>query len=309
MDIATNSFLAALLLDASAAVKALQWPIEVPLDPSKAVRFSVKALGLRSREFQSKPWPVTLGQTHVAKAPPDPRVRPQRAGLTIAGVSPEYAVALIAWMLPQADTICSNLQFRVRTPIRLDDISLGESEIKLHRGRPMAKMVLNSGHTIYYYEGSIRAVHAPDRYLSSPAGQEAVRQSAEYKDPARFSQEEVVDRVRRLLIEGLGLSASELFLDTKPVFAMKPNPEAKDGVRRYGFSWQRPESDQEIQEREAKRIMAPASVAVEVDAVSGEIKSISFFHTSFQRPDPDLGVPMESPSKSSPESKPTDQQR
>jgi hypothetical protein len=77
-----------------------------------------------------------------------------------------------------------------------------------------------------------------------------------------------------------------LYLDTDPVFSLQSNPAATNGIRRYVFQWQAPETAQERRERETKRVLPLASVSAEVDAVSGVIKTLNFFHRSLERPDP-----------------------
>lgn len=104
-----------------------------------------------------------------------------------------------------------------------------------------------------------------------------------------MSSRDAVEKVRQVLVERLGFNKKAMFLDTDPVFSMEPNPSATNGLRRYVFQWQRPETAQQREERVAKRVLPYIAVSAEVDAVSGDIKTMNFFDRSLERPDPQLG--------------------
>lgn len=151
---------------------------------------------------------------------------------------------------------------------------------------------LKSGYLILFTAGHVWAVHASDDYHSSPWWKEEVRLSKEYLEPIRLTEEHAIQKVRRLLIGRLGLDEKALFLDTDPVFSLKPNTSATNGIRRYVFQWQRPESEEQRQERTRKKILPEASISAEVDAVSGDVKALNFFHRSLERPDPKIDIPI-----------------
>ena len=98
-----------------------------------------------------------------------------------------------------------------------------------------------------------------------------------------------------VLLGRLGLDEKSLFLNGEPVFSLKPNTSTTNGIRRYVLQWQRPETEEQRKERTRNQILADASVSAEVDAVSGEIKTLNFFHHSLERPDPQIEVPMRAP--------------
>jgi len=93
-------------------------------------------------------------------------------------------------------------------------------------------------------------------------------------------------------VERLGFPEHELFLDTPAHFSSWPNPDYTNGVRRFEFRWQKPETPEEQAQRERDSIFPEISIAAEVDAVSGNIKALNFPHRWFERPDPKIDVPM-----------------
>ena len=169
---------------------------------------------------------------------------------------------------------------------------MGDSEVASKLGRVSLSLRLKSGYRVVFSAGHVWAVHAPDAYYSSPWWREEVRQSQEYLAPTRLSPQEAVDKVRHLLLDRLGLDQKVLYLDTQPVFSLRPNPAATNGIRRYVFQWQAPETAQEQDEHKRNRILPQTSVSAEVDAVSGVIKTLNFFHRSLERPDPPIAQPM-----------------
>jgi hypothetical protein len=255
-----------------------------------ADRLSVEYLCVAGREFQRRPWPVTFGQTNAVEAP-KPR-KSARTEMAVQGVSREYAMAFVRKILPDASRFCAKLGLPLPDPITEADLNLPESEVSINHGRVQASLRLRVGQLVTYYAGHVWGVEAEDAYRTQPYYREKVRESEEFRGPIRVSQQEAVAKVRCILLEGLGLPPKPLFIDTDPIHVRTPNPKATEGVRRYVFRWQRPETPEERAERIARGFVPEISVAAEVDAVSGALKSISFRHRFFERPDPVIDVPM-----------------
>jgi hypothetical protein len=253
----------------------------------------IENMYLGSRDFWRKPWPITFGTTNTVQqvlgTPPPPK--PTRTALEAKGVSPEYAMAYISAILPEISKFCSRLGPPFPAQVTAEDISMGESEVAIKLGHVSASLRLRSGYSIVFVAGHVWAVHAPDAVYTSPWWREEVRQSKEYLEPIHFSEQQVADKVRRVLLDRLQLDEKTLFLDTDPVFGMKPNVSTTNSIRRYVVEWQRPATPERDQGQRGKR-RAEISISSEVDAVSGDIKTFNFFHKSLERPDPKIDVPM-----------------
>lgn len=254
-----------------------------------AARLTIENLELMGEEFRRKPWPLTYGQTNVFERQ-DP-LKPVRTEMEVRDVSPDYAVAFIRAILPETGAFCARLGLPIPNPITEADVDFPQSEVAIKQKRVTASLRLKNGYLVVFHAGHVWAVHAEDAYYTSPGRNEKVRQSAEYRGAITLTKQDATERIHRLLVDRLGLSAKTLYLDTEPVFTLTPNTRVTEGVRRFVFHWQRPEAEKDRAEREAKRIIPEISVSVEVDAVSGDIKAINFFHKSFQRPDPTIDIP------------------
>ena len=140
-----------------------------------------------------------------------------------------------------------------------------------------------------YWAGRVTAVYTEDAYSPKEAERPNVR---DYEGPVRWTREQAVEKVRRLVLDKFALPEKPLYLDVSPTFRYAPEPGATNGFNRYVFYWQKPETEQERNERIDRRILPELSVWAEVDAASGAIKLLSLMHPSLYRPDPKLDVPM-----------------
>lgn len=263
-----------------------------------ANRLRIESLNLYDSSFWGEAWPVTFGQTNVIvqKSPP----KPKRSELELKGVTQQYALAYIRAALPQISAFCSKLGMCLPNPILETDIVMGESKVAMVKGRPMASLGLKTGHEVAFYKGHVTGIQTHDTYFKSPWREENVRKTPEYFGPIKFSKDEVAEKVRKLLLGQLGLPAESLFLNTDPVFQLTVNLAATKGVRRYYFGRQRPEINEERNERESMRLPPELSVTAEVDAVSGEIEALLFWHESLNGPDPKLDILPEANGASAP---------
>jgi hypothetical protein len=279
-----------------------RWP--EPGDPQfpeaqvevNANRLTIEHLSLVSKAFWRNSWPITFGTTNTleqALGKPPPRGE-KRTELEVHDVDREYAIAYLRAILPSVNEFCSKLVPPLPQQVLLDDVSMGESAVALRFGRVQVSLGLRSGFKVVLFAGHVWAVHAPDSYETSPWWREEVRQSKEYLEPTRFSGRDATEKVRRLLLDRLALDEKTLFLDLDPVFDLRANATATNGIRRFVFHWQRAESDEQRTERQRRQELPEMSVSAEVDAVSGDIKAINFFHPSLNRPDPKVDQPMHS---------------
>jgi len=253
-----------------------------------ASRLAIEKLDLGDRAFWREDWPATFGQTNVP--PPETPAQPKRTELELEGVTKPYAMACIRAVLPEINAFCSKLGMSLPSPIRETDIEMGESLVAMREGRPMVHLGLKTGHQIVYYKGHVWGVQTRDTSFGKPWRLGGFRESEEYVCAIKLSKRDVAEIARKLLVEKLGLPAKPLYLDTDPVFHLVPNRTATKGARRYYFSWQPPETDDERVQRGAWGVNPDLSVSVEVDAVSGEIKVLRFWHQSFERPDPKVEI-------------------
>jgi hypothetical protein len=259
-----------------------------------AARLTLEHVYFGSPAFWRKPWPVTFGTTNSlqqALGEPPP-ASSKRTELDVHDVTREYGAAYIQAILPEINRFCSKLGPPFPDQVSMGDISMGESEVSMKFGRVSVCLRLKSGHKLVFTAGHVWAVHAPDAYYTSPWWREEVRQSQEYLAPTRVTAQEAVDRVRRLLLHRLDLDEKLLYLDTEPVFSLRPSTTATNGIRRYVFQWQAPETAQERDEHRRNRILPQASVSAEIDAVSGVVKTLNLFHRSLERPDPIVAQPI-----------------
>jgi len=261
-----------------------------------AEELRVECFDLFWRGLDRKPWPVTLGQTN----PPPPPKRPPkvaRTDLEVKDVSQEYALAFIRAILPAVEDFGRKFGPPLDGPLTEADIVMGESSVQMYGGRNpkrvWASLRLKSGYQADYCAGRVMAVHTQDIYsVEGGWDDEELRETEEYRGPTRLTREQVVDKVRRLVVDRLGLPEKPLFLDTQPSFYYAPGEGATNGLRRYVFAWQRPETREQEAERHSQRMAQEISVLAEVDAVSGVIKALSLMHPSLDRPDPKIDVPM-----------------
>jgi hypothetical protein len=253
-----------------------------------ASRLAIEKLDLADTAFWREEWPVTFGQTNVSLL--EMPAQPKRNELELEGVTKQYAMACIRAVLPEINAFCSKLGMLLPSPIREADIDMGESLVAMRTGRPMVHLVLKTGHQIVYYKGHVWGVQTRDTSFGKPWRLEGFRESEEYLGAIKLSKRDVTKIARKVLVEKLGLPVKPLYLDTEPVFHLVPNHTATKGARRYYFSWQPPETDDERVQRGAWGVNPELSVSVEVDAVSGEIKVLRFWHQSLERPDPKIDL-------------------
>lgn len=251
-----------------------------------ASQLAIEKLSLMSSEFWREAWPVTFGQTNVPSRKPPKETK--RTELQLEGVTQQYAMGCIRAVLPEISAFCSKLGMSLPTPIQETDIVMGESTVALRQGRPMVLLGLKTGHEVVFSKGHVWGVQTRDTSFRSPWRIEGFRETQEYRGPIKLSKQEVAKIAHKLLVDQLGLPEKLLFLDTDPVFHLVPNPKATKGARRYYFSWQRPETAEELKQREEWGIKPELSVSAEVDAVSGEIKVLRFWHKSLEKPDPKI---------------------
>lgn len=266
---------------------------EGEVQPSLAVKVEVNAnrrtvekLDLLDPVFWREDWLATFGQTNAP--PPSPPLGPKRTELGLEGVTQHYALSCIRAVLPEVNEFCSKLGMSLPIPIQETDIVMGETTVAMRGGRPMVQLGLRTGHEVVYYKGHVWGVQTRDTSFGSPWRLDGFRQSQEYLGPTRLSKRDVAEISRRLLVDKLGLPLKSLFLETEPVFHLVPNSTASKGVRRYYFSWQRPETAEDRAQRELWGLKPELSVSAEVDAVSGQIKALRFWHQSLEKPDPKI---------------------
>lgn len=113
-----------------------------------------------------------------------------------------------------------------------------------------------------------------------------VRRSDEYRGPIRLTDKQAAEIVREVAVNRLGLPRKELWLDTEASFQRTVTPAQTNGLRRYVVFWQRPETDEEREQRTCLNWPPETSVWGEVDAVSGELKSFIAGGKALARPDP-----------------------
>jgi len=244
-----------------------------------AEELRVECFNLFWSDFYRKAWPVTLGQTNPAPAPTKPP-KVVRTELEVRDVSREYAMAFIRGVLPAVEEFGRKFGPPLDRPVSEADIVMGESSVKMYNGRKPARvwasLRLKCGYEVNYCAGRVMAVRTQDRYsVEGGWDDERLRETEEYRGPSRFTREQVVEKVRRMVVDRLGLPEKPLFLDTQPSFYYAPGEGVTNGLRRYVFAWQRPETPEEEAERLSRRIEAETSVLAEVDAVSGVIKVLS----------------------------------
>jgi hypothetical protein len=275
---------------------------------NKAVSAEVNAEELRVesftlfwRDFDRKPWPVTLGQTNP---PPPAKPRPEvvRPDLEVKDVSEVYARAFIRAILPAVEEFGRKFGPPLDHPVTEADLIMGQSSVQLYDGRRprrvWASLRLKSGYQVNYCAGRVMGVHTQDKYSAEDGWNlDRLRDTEEYRGPTRFTQEQVVEKVRRLVVDRLGYPEKPLFLDTQPLFSYKAGDATTNSLRRYVFAWKRPETPEQERERMSRRIVPELSVLAEVDAVSGVIKALSLMHPSLDQPDPKIDVPMNPPEK------------
>lgn len=254
-----------------------------------AGRLAIEKLNLGDPAFWGVDWTATFGHTNVP--PPTSPPQPKRTELQLEGVTKSYALAYIRAVLPEINAFCSKLGMSLPKPIQETSVDMGESLVAMREGRPMVQLRLKTGHEIVYYKGHVWGVQTRDTTFAKPWRLEGFRESEEYLGPIKFSKHDVARIARKLLVDQLGLPLKPLYLDTDPVFHLVPNRTATKGARRYYFSWQRPETADERKQREGRGVNPELSVSVEVDAISGEIKVLRFWHQSFERPDPKIEFP------------------
>src|SRR5213082_837380 len=263
-------------------------------DWMKVVRGEVNAEKLRveyfslGMDFKRKPWPLTFGQTNPP-TPPKPPLKVVRTELEVKDVSREYAMALIRHILPAIEEFGRKFGPPLDKPVHETDIVMGESSVRMMRGRVCASVRLKSGFQVNYGFGRVMAVFMPDAY-SAKEGE--VRDATQYYGPIRLTREKAVEQVRRLVLDKLALPEKPLYLDSSPTFLYAPESGATNGFSRYVFYWQKPETEQERNERIDRRMLLDITVWAEVDAGSGVIDWLSFMHPSLERPDPKIDVPM-----------------
>lgn len=200
-------------------------------------------------------------------------------------------MACIRAVLPPINEFCSKLGLGLPNPIRESDIDMGESSVRMLEGQPLVSLGLKSSHQVRFYKGHVGKIQTCDSYFNSPWRREEFRKSAEYLEPIKYTKTDVAEKVRRLLIEKLKLPVELLYLDRDPKFHLVPSHTATKGARRYYFSWERPETTEEREQRELASMFPEASVTAEVDAVSCEMKLLIFWHQSFKRPEPEIESP------------------
>jgi hypothetical protein len=269
-----------------------------------AEKLRVEAFELISPDFRRRPWPITLGQTNVAPPAATPP-KPLRTELEVKEVSQEYAMAFIRAILPAVEEFGRKFGPPLNRPVAEEDIVMGESSVQMYDQRKprrvWASLRLKSGYQVDYCTGRVMAVHTQDIYsIRGGWDDERLRDTEEYRGPTRFTQEQVVEKVRRLVVDRLGLPEKPLFLNTQPVFYYTAVGTATNTLRRYVFAWKRPETPEQEAERLSRQIIPEISVLAEVDAVSGVIKALSLMHPSLDQPDPKIDVPMNPPEKPSP---------
>jgi hypothetical protein len=251
----------------------------------------VEYFSILADEFRREGWPVTFGQTNPP-SPPEPPPKVVRTELEVQDVSRDYAMALIRHILPEVEEFGRRFGPPLDGPVREEDIVMGESSVRMLRGRIWVTLRLNSGYQAHYWAGRVMRVNTDDIHLYPAAREEYGRlDTEENRDPIRVSPTEAVEKVRRVVVDRFGLSGKPLYLDTNPTFTHAPRSGAASGVRRYVFYWAKPETPDERDERIDRRILPDVSVYAEVDAVSGVIKMLSLMHPSLYRPDPEIGVP------------------
>jgi hypothetical protein len=189
-------------------------------------------------------------------------------------------MAFIRGVLPAVEEFGRKFGPPLDRPVSEADIVMGESSVKMYNGRKPARvwasLRLKCGYEVNYCAGRVMAVRTQDRYsVEGGWDDERLRETEEYRGPSRFTREQVVEKVRRMVVDRLGLPEKPLFLDTQPSFYYAPGEGVTNGLRRYVFAWQRPETPEEEAERLSRRIEAETSVLAEVDAVSGVIKVLS----------------------------------
>ena len=252
-----------------------------------AETLTLKHYGLSLETFGRKAWPTTATHARAVEGN-DPEASPDWSELKLEGVERDPVIALIRAVLPEAREFCAQIGPPFPTRFREADLLLNDSTAGLSSGRIWLRLRLKSGFMISYHQGRVVGVYAPDTVLhhNYPELDGMVRRSEEYCGPIRLTGNQAAARIRDVAVNRLGLPRKELWLDTKPSFWRAVNPAQTNGLRRYVVVWERPETEQEREWRMYRGWPRDTSVWGEVDAVSGELKSVIAGGEALIMPDP-----------------------
>lgn len=110
-----------------------------------------------------------------------------------------------------------------------------------------------------------------------PPYPEEFLQSQEYLGEAKVTEKQAAERVGSILVNRMHLDSRGFKFGVEAQFTHEPNPNAARGMRRFVFEWPPAWATEAMKPRD----VTPASIIAEVDAVSGDVKSLLFRDTIF----------------------------
>jgi hypothetical protein len=200
----------------------------------------------------------------VAVHPPviagPPQAQPYGGGTRVYPVSPAYARAFLAAILPQVSDYAKKAGLEVKVPITRQDVDLPHYECGLVTGLPYACLFLKTGDRFWVEHGQVTDFQAHDSYRLLPSNSPPQDKPPEkFYGPVKVSAEQALAVVRKAITQ-LGYPAQVPLLRTRPEIV----PPAKHGTNyfaRYFFNWWRESPDL-------------ATAGAEVDASTGKLESL-----------------------------------
>ena len=202
-------------------------------------------------------------------------------GTRITAVSPAYARAFLAAILPQLTDYVKKTGVEVKVPITLDDVDLASYSCGLVRNDPSPIVYLKSGDRFVYCHGQVVEFEAHDSIeWSAPNQPYQDKPHQKFYGPINVSTEQALAVARKALDE-LGYPSQIPRLRKPPQWIVPPRKEGTNYFARYFFTWPVPGGEFE-------------DARAEVDGSSGKLKSLYVddrTHTNIWRSPPSIDVP------------------
>ena len=240
---------------------------------------------------------ATTGKIHMLSIAgkdarrPDPKINvhpPELAGppqsqptggTRVTPVSPAYARAFLAGILPQLTDYVKKTGVEVKVPITTGDVDLPNYDCSLVRGSPRACVYLKTGDRFWYDHGQVTCFFTRDSIeWSAPNQPYQDKPHQKFYGPVKVPVEQALAVAQKALTE-LGYPSQIPQLRKQPQI-VPPRKEGTNYFARYFFNW-------------APREDGDSAVA-EVDASTGKLKYLLVddrTHTNIWRRPPKVGVP------------------
>lgn len=202
-------------------------------------------------------------------------------GRKLAPVSVSFSNACLAVLLPQISDYAQKLQLPISLPISMQDCS--NIDCSMEDGQPNLQIILGNGDRFNFRHGYVMDFYAGDNYFTGDLyGQPVVNKSTLYQSQP-VSKSELIE-IARQAVRRLGYSEKELNMAAPPDMVTIPEETgANHYFTRYEIAWDY---------MHFPSGMDGYRVAIEVDAKSKTIKSISLDNTNLWRHPPKIDVPL-----------------